>query len=132
MRNLVFFLTTVLVGANQVHLLAQDSVIMGKSALADWDATYGQTAQMALRQPADASEVMRLVLRRHGQVQSGKFDKGLPKAAWTQLTGGDKVQLKAQRDRLPASQRPAGWKDVGRHPYRTGSALAFIQACAID
>ncbi len=82
--------------------------------------------------PADPSEVMRLVLQRHGQVQSGKFDKGSPKAAWTRLTDGDKVQLKAQRHRLPASQRPAGWKDVGRHPYRTGSALAFIQACKID
>jgi hypothetical protein len=89
-------------------------------------------ADDVLRQPADASEVMRLVLRRHGQVQSGKFDRGLPKAAWTRLTDGDKVQLKAQRHRLPASQRPAGWKDVGRHPYRTGSALGFIQACDID
>jgi hypothetical protein len=89
-------------------------------------------ADDVLRDPADASDVMRLVLRRHGQVQSGKFDKGLPKAAWTRLTDGDKVQLKAQRHRLPASQRPAGWKDVGRHPYRTGSALAFIHACDID
>src|SRR5205085_11002205 len=46
-------------------------------------------ADDVLRQPADPTEVMRLVLRRHGQVQSGKFDKGLPKAAWTQLTDGN-------------------------------------------
>ena len=89
-------------------------------------------ADDVLRHPADTSEVMRLVLRRHGQVQSGKFDKGLPKAAWTRLIDGDKVQLKAQRHRLPASQRPARWMDVGRHPYRTRSALAFIQTCGID
>jgi len=89
-------------------------------------------ADDVLRQPTDASEIMRLVLRRHGQVQSGKFDKGLPKAAWTRLTDNDKVRLTAQRHQLAASQRPAGWKDVGRHPYRTGSAFAFIQACEID
>jgi hypothetical protein len=47
MKKLALFLTTVLVGANQVPLLAQDSVTMGKSALADWDATYEQTTQMA-------------------------------------------------------------------------------------
>jgi hypothetical protein len=47
MKKLVFFLTTLLVGANQVPLLAQDSVITGKSAVTDWDATYEQTGQMA-------------------------------------------------------------------------------------
>jgi hypothetical protein len=88
-------------------------------------------ADDVLRQPADASDVMRLVLRRHGQVQSGKFDKGLRKAAWTRLTDDDKVGLTAQRYQLAASQRPVDWKDVGRHPYRTGSAFAFIRACDI-
>jgi hypothetical protein len=76
---------------------------------------------------------MRVVLRRHSQVQSGKFDKGLPKAAWARLmSSGDRVQLTAQRYQLAQSQRPAIWKDVDRHPYRTGSAFAFIQACNID
>jgi hypothetical protein len=76
---------------------------------------------------------MRLIHRRHAQVQSGKFDKGLPKAAWTRLAdGGDRVRLTAQRHQLPASQRPEGWKDVGRHPYRTGSAFSFIRACDIN
>jgi hypothetical protein len=89
-------------------------------------------ADEVLREPADSSELMRVVLRRHGQVQSGKFDKGQPKAAWTQLTDrDDRVRLKAQRYQLAPSQRPARWKDVGRHPYRTGSAFAFIQACDI-
>jgi hypothetical protein len=86
-----------------------------------------------LREEADAPELMRVVLRRHSQVQSGKFDKGLPKAAWARLmSSGDRVQLTAQRYQLAQSQRPAIWKDVDRHPYRTGSAFAFIQACNID
>jgi hypothetical protein len=84
-------------------------------------------------QPTDSAELMRLILRRHAQVQSGKFDKGLPKAAWTRLTdSSDRVRLTAQRHQLTASQRPEGWIDVGRHPYRTGSAFAFIQACDIN
>ena len=89
-------------------------------------------ADEVLREPADNSELMRVVLRRHGQVQAGKFDKGLPKAAWARLADGDdRVRLTAQRYQLSATQRPAGWKDVGRHPYRTGSAFAFIRACNI-
>lgn len=86
-----------------------------------------------LQETADTCGLMRIVLRRHSQVQSGKFDKGLPKAPWARLTnGGDCVQLTAQRYQIGRSQRPAGWKDVGRHPYRTESAFAFIQACKID
>lgn len=88
-------------------------------------------ADEVLLQKPDHSEIMRLVIRRHVQVQSGKLDKGLPKAAWTRLTDNDKIRLTAQRHQLAASQRPAGWKDVGRHPYRTGSAFAFTQACGI-
>lgn len=105
---------------------------------AEVDAVFRESGILALaddvlRQPEDTSEVMRLVLRRHGQVQLGKFDKGLPKGAWTRLTdGGDRVRLTAQRYQLDASQRPASWKDVGRHPYRTASAFAFIQACDIN
>ena len=90
-------------------------------------------ADDVLRLPTDATEPMRIVLGRHAQVQSGKFDKGLPKAAWTRLTeGGDRVRLTAQRHQLAASQRPADWTKVGRHPYRTGSAFAFNQACNIS
>ncbi len=90
-------------------------------------------ANEVLHQATDATELMRLVIRRHAQVQSGKFDKGLPKAAWTRLTdGGDRVRLTAQRHQLAESQRPAGWKDAGRHPYRTNSAFAFIHACDIN
>ena len=85
-----------------------------------------------LHESADTSDFMRVVLKRHGHVQSGKFDKGLPKAAWAKLTNGnDRVRLTAQRYQLPFSQRPTTWKDMGRHPYRTGSAFAFIQACNI-
>jgi hypothetical protein len=85
-----------------------------------------------LREQTDALEPLRVVLRRHAQVQSGKFDKGLPKAAWVRLADADdRVRLTAQRFQLAPSQRPASWKDVGRHPYRTASAFAFIQACGI-
>jgi hypothetical protein len=84
------------------------------------------------REAAGEVGLMRVVLRRHGLVQSGKFDKGLAKAAWVRLAGtDDTVRLTAQRYQLPLSQRPKGWADVGRHPYRTSSALAFIQACNI-
>jgi hypothetical protein len=90
-------------------------------------------ANEVLHQPIDATELMRLIVRRHAQVQSGKFDKGLPKAAWTRLNdAGDRIRLTAQRHLLPESQRPAGWKDAGRHPYRTNSAFAFIRACDIN
>lgn len=89
-------------------------------------------ADDALQDPADTSELMRVILRRHAQVQCGKFDKGQPKTAWARLTAGDdRVRLTAQRYQLAQSQRPASWKDVGRHPYRSGSAFAFIQACNI-
>jgi hypothetical protein len=85
------------------------------------------------RETAGDVGLMRVVLRRHGFVQSGKFDKGLAKAAWVRLAGtdDDTVGLTAQRYQLPLSQRPEGWADVGRHPYRTSSALAFIRACNI-
>lgn len=89
-------------------------------------------ADELLREATDTCEAMRIVLRRHNQVQAGKFDKGLPKAAWARLVDGDdRVRLTAQRFQLPPSQRPATWKELGRHPYRTGSAFAFIQACNI-
>lgn len=86
-----------------------------------------------LREPMDAPELMRIVLRRHSQVQSGRFDKGLPKGAWARLnSNGDRVQLTAQRYQLAQSERPAIWKDVGRHPYRTRSAFAFIHSCKMN
>jgi hypothetical protein len=90
-------------------------------------------AHEVLREPADNLELIRVVLRRHGQVQSGKFDKGLPKVPWVRTAGGaDRIRLTAQRYQLSASQRPAGWNEVARHPYRTGSAFAFIRACNIS
>ena len=89
-------------------------------------------ANEVLHQATDGAELMRCIVRRHTQVQSGKFDKGLPKAAWTRLAeGGDRVRLTAQRHQLPVSQRPSTWKDASRHPYRTNSAFAFIRACNI-
>src|SRR5262249_22804214 len=90
-------------------------------------------ANHVLHQATDAVELMRLILRRHAQVQSGKFDKGLPKAAWTRLAdGGDRVRRTAPRHQLAASHAQEGWKDVGRHPYRTGSPFPFIQECNIN
>jgi hypothetical protein len=86
-----------------------------------------------LREPTDTPKLMRIVLQRHSQVQTGKFDRGLPKTAWARLTDtGDHVRLTAQRYQLSQSQRPATWKDVDRHPYRTGSAFAFIRACNMN
>jgi hypothetical protein len=90
-------------------------------------------ADEVLREPADNLQLIRVVLRRHGHVQSGKFDKGLPKAAWVRTAdGGDRIRLTAQRYQLSARARPTGWKKVARHPYRTESAFAFIRACNIS
>jgi hypothetical protein len=87
-------------------------------------------ATAILRQQMDAPELMRIVLARHSQVQSGRFDKGLPKGAWARLNSdGSGVQLTAQRYQLAQSERPADWKEVVRHPYRTKSAFAFIHSC---
>jgi hypothetical protein len=106
--------------ADEVAVVLQQSGIL---ALAD----------DVLREPVDISALMRLILRRHKQVQSGKFDKGVQKAAWIRLIDGDnRVRLTAQRYQLAPSQQPARWSEVGRHPYRTTSAFAFIQACSIS
>ena len=79
-----------------------------------------------------ADEVLRIVVRRHVLVQSGKYDRGERKSAWVELFDGDtRGRLKAQRYQLPSSQRVDTWRDMGRHPYRTGPALAFIRACSI-
>ncbi len=83
-------------------------------------------------QEPDVLAVLRRVLRRHDHVQSGKFDKGLPKAPWLRLANGsDSVRLTAQRHQLPSGKCPARWTDEGRHPYRTAGAFNFIEHCEI-
>jgi hypothetical protein len=85
-----------------------------------------------LDETMEVTDLLRVILLRHKKVQSEKNDKGQPKAAWAVLTRSDEmVRLTAQRYELVPSQRPATWKEVDRHPYRTGSAFAFIRACNI-
>lgn len=80
----------------------------------------------------DPMAIMRILLKRHEQVQSGKFDRGMPKAPEMPLAGDQEtIWLTAQRYELPASQRPKDWTTMVRHPYRTASAYAFIKACRI-
>jgi hypothetical protein len=81
---------------------------------------------------ADAPSILRTLLKRHHQVQSGKFDKGVPKAAWVAMADAhDRVRLPAQRYQLLPSQRRERWIDEPRHPYRTAGAFRFIDACRI-
>ena len=84
-----------------------------------------------LARQSDCSGMIRTIISRHEQVQSGKYDKDSPKAPWIKLTENNKVQLNAQRHQLAASSRRENWEDISRHPYRTHSALSFINACGI-
>ncbi len=100
----------------------------------DVESVLRESGVLALAQETkdsrDAVAMMRIILRRHGQVQSGKFDRGMPKAPWMRLSDDwESVQLTAQRYELSSSRRPKHWTDVVRHPYRTTSAYAFIEAC---
>lgn len=112
--------------AHEINAIASsevEAVLQGSGVL--------QLVHDVIRHANDASELLRLVVRRHTHVQSGKFDKGLPKAAWTRLDGNDSIRLTAQRHQLTKSHRPEHWKDVSRHPYRTHSAYSFIRASNI-
>jgi len=75
-------------------------------------------------------ELLRLLLTRHKEVQAGKFDGALPKAAWL-LEHKGQVRLTAQRHRLPMRACPQSWSDVDWHPYRTDAAYQFIRSCRI-
>jgi hypothetical protein len=80
----------------------------------------------------DPVAMTRIILRRHEQVQSGRFDRGMPKAPWMRLSGDEEsAYLTMQRYELHASQGPKDWTNMVRHPYRTASAYAFIKACHI-
>jgi hypothetical protein len=74
-------------------------------------------------------QVLDIVLTRHEAVQGGKFDDGVRKASWLKRLTSGKLRLSAQRFRLGVNMRPQKWSDVGRHPYRTAAAFAFIRAC---
>jgi hypothetical protein len=81
---------------------------------------------------ASLPEFLPLLVRRHQQVQAGKFDRGQPKGPWLRLSpDGSRVLLTAQRFQLQRRDRPRVWTDVARHPYRTRSAQAFVAACPI-
>jgi len=87
----------------------------------------GLAGQLVLA--ASPVSVLDIVLGRHEAVQSGKFDDGIRKASWIKRQASGKVRLSAQRFRLGVKGRRQKWWDVGRHPYRTSAAFAFIRAC---
>jgi len=78
---------------------------------------------------ASPESVLDIVLARHEAVQGGKFDDGVRKASWIKRLASGKLRLSAQRFRLGVNGRPQKWWEVGRHPYRTSAAFAFIRAC---
>jgi hypothetical protein len=78
---------------------------------------------------ASPESVLDIVLVRHEAVQGGKFDDGVRKAPWIKRLASGKLRLSAQRFRLAVNGRPKKWWEVGRHPYRTSAAFAFIRAC---
>ena len=65
------------------------------------------------------------------QVQSDKFDKGLPKAAWTRRTDGEQSSPDGPTPPTGRVTTTNGLDGRGPPPYRTGSAFAFIRACAL-
>jgi hypothetical protein len=71
-----------------------------------------------------------LLLQRHVDVQSGKFDRGLQKAPWLRVEGGV-ARLTSQRNELRRSAHARSWRNILRHPYRTVSTIRFIQQCRI-
>jgi hypothetical protein len=76
--------------------------------------------------------MLEIVLQRHADVQSRKFETGLPKGPWVRFEGRTHgARLTAQRFGLEATNRPETWSDIIRHPYRTASALNFVRLCRI-
>jgi hypothetical protein len=76
------------------------------------------------------AEAARILIQRHIAVQSGKFDRGQPKASWLRLDDGN-ARLASQRNELQRGQQAKSWRHVPRHPYRTWAAGRFIQQCHI-
>jgi hypothetical protein len=71
-----------------------------------------------------------LLLRRHQDVQSGKFDRGLQKTPWMRVEEGV-ARLTSQRNELRRTAHAKSWRAIVRHPYRTASTIRFIQQCRI-
>jgi hypothetical protein len=103
---------------------------VGEVALVLQDSRIFILADATRNQADERTELLRTVIRRHEEVQSRKFDRGLPKGAWLRVASG-RVQLTAQLHQLVPGQRPVVWTDTPRHPYRTPGAFAFIRACGI-
>lgn len=76
------------------------------------------------------ADAARVLLQRHLSVQSGKFDRGHPKAPWLRLDR-DTAYLTSQRNELRGAQHARTWRHIGRHPYRISAAGRFIQQCRI-
>ena len=76
------------------------------------------------------TEAVRVLIQRHAAVQSGKFDRNQQKAPWLRLEN-DVVRLTSQRNELLREDHAKSWRNIGRHPYRTGAAGNFIRQCRI-
>jgi hypothetical protein len=74
------------------------------------------------------------ILKRHKNVQNGKFDGGIFKGAWIELhpKKANTATLTAQRYALEPSRIGNSWKGIPRHSYRTNGAKRFIQLCKIQ
>jgi hypothetical protein len=78
--------------------------------------------------PAEAAKIL---LDRHSEVQSGKFDRGQPKGPWVRFGNGT-AHATSQRYQLLREDHVKDWRDISRHPYRTSAAGQFIQQCRIE
>jgi len=76
------------------------------------------------------AEAARVLIQRHTAVQSGKFDRNQQKAPWLRLEN-DIARLTSQRNELLRADHAKSWRNIGRHPYRTGAAGNFIRQCRI-
>lgn len=66
------------------------------------------------------------ILRHHGDVQRGKFDRGRRKLPWVEVQGGRAVLTLARAGQIVGEPRAPD--DVNPHAYRTGSADALLLA----
>jgi hypothetical protein len=109
--------------AADVHLVAAQEI-------GDALRSSGVAALAKQLAAADKAETaLHIILERHGAVQAGKFDNGVPKSPWVKRLPNRNLRITAQRHRLEKRHRPGRWSEVGRHPYRTAVAFAFIRAC---
>lgn len=81
---------------------------------------------IAGKSTTDINSFLRVIIDRHSEIQSGKFDRGRRKMPWLEMKG-DKITLTITRvGGVPFEATVAD--DIVAHPYRLGAADAMLKA----